>query len=289
MKPARQGSVHRFVPRGLRPASIAAGRGFRELQHRVMNRLVRVHERPIFVLGNQKSGTTAIAALLARAVGLEATLDLQREIRRPTYPLVARGEMSFERFVAANRWGFSRPIVKEPNLTLFYDELRRRFPQAQFAFVLRDPRDNLRSILNTLGIRGDLARLADEPIAPDHPRNTPGWRLVLDGRGLGIPGDHYIEQLAERWCRCADVYLEHSQVLALCRYEDFMADKLACLRTLAGALGLAVVNDVSDQLDTPFQPPGDRGVSWRGFFGRENLARIERVCGDRMAKLGYDV
>ena len=38
---------------------------------------------PVFILGVQKSGTTAIAALLADATGLPATLDITRAISRP--------------------------------------------------------------------------------------------------------------------------------------------------------------------------------------------------------------
>lgn len=252
-----------------------------------MNRIVRVHERPVFVLGNQKSGTTAIGALLARMTGLDATLDLRRENRRPTYPLLVRGELSFDRFIAGNRWDFSRPIVKEPHLTLFRPELARVFPQARFAYVLRDPRDNIRSILNTVGIRGDLTHLDLDPTGPDMVRTTPGWRLVLDGRWLGIEGEHYIEQLAGRWCRCVDVYRHHRSDTVLCRYEDFLADKVAALEALTRGLGCEVVHDVSSEVDTAFQPPGDRDVAWKHFFGARNLSRIERMCGDRMTELEY--
>ena len=38
---------------------------------------------PIFLLGNQKSGTTAIAALLAEATDLSVTLDFTRAINSP--------------------------------------------------------------------------------------------------------------------------------------------------------------------------------------------------------------
>lgn len=252
-----------------------------------MNRLVRVHERPIFVLGNQKSGTTAIAALLARLTGLDATLDLRRQNHRPTYPLVVQGEMRFERFVAHHRWDFSRPIVKEPNLTLFYAELVRAFPSARFAYVLRDPRDNIRSILNAVGVPGDLPHLDRDPAGPHLAKNTPGWRLVLDARALGIPGEHYIEHLAERWCRCVDVYLRHPNDMILCRYEAFLADKAGEIAALAGALECTAVQDISGDLDTAFQPRGDQHVAWGEFFGAENLAMIEHVCADRMRALGY--
>jgi MoaA/NifB/PqqE/SkfB family radical SAM enzyme len=40
-------------------------------------------------------------------------------------------------------------------------------------------------------------------------------------------------------------------------------------------------------LDVQFQPAGDKGVRWDDFFGPANLAAIERICGSRMAELGY--
>ena len=116
---------------------------------------------------------------------------------------------------------------------------------------------------------------------------NPGWELVLDGRWLGIEGDHWVEQLAGRWVHCANVYRASPESFVLCRYEDFVADKLGELRRLATAVGQEVVADVSAELDVAFQPSGDRNVGWLEFFGEENLARIERVCGETRAALGY--
>ena len=55
----------------------------------------------------------------------------------------------------------------------------------------------------------------------------------------------------------------------------------------AAAVGLRASKDIRDQLDRPFQPRGDRSVSWTGFF-EENLDRIMALCGGRMDRLGYE-
>ena len=47
------------------------------------------------------------------------------------------------------------------------------------------------------------------------------------------------------------------------------------------------MNDISDKVDRQYQRRGDRNVSWPDFFGPDNLARIERICGDRMQRFGY--
>ena len=274
---------HRNVPAALQPISRTLGRGMRAAEHSLRSALARVNPSPVFVLGNQKSGTSAIAALLARACGLSCALDMRREVRRPTYPAVVRGEISFARYVRNNRYEFSHELIKEPNLTLLYDGLAQTFPSAKRVFVVRDPRDNLRSLLSTLGIRGDL-----EALDPGHPAlSLPGWSLVLDARPLGIPGDHYVDQLAHRWSHCARVYLEHEDAMALSRYETFEADKLAEIARIAGAIGLPVREDVSAMLERQFQPPGDRSQSWLEFFGAAHLERIEAICSKEMAALGY--
>jgi hypothetical protein len=242
-----------------------------------------VHPHPVFVLGNQKSGTTAIAALVARMVDLPVSLDLKREIADPVIDAVKQNRMSFEKFIDRNRLDFSRDIIKEPSLTLCYDELAERFPKSRFVMVIRDPRENLRSILQRLGLPGSATSLTDDQLN-ELPR---AWRLVVDGRWLGLSGDHYIDMLAERWNYTTDLYLRHEARSILVRFEDFLGDKAGTIRELARNLGLTERRDVSDQVDKPFQPPGDRTVTWADFFG-DNLQRIERICGDRMRRFGYE-
>ena len=273
---------HARIPASLRPLSRFAGRWARRAQHAIRNAVARVHPRPVFVLGNQKSGTSAIAALLGRACGLSVSIDMLLEIERPHFQQVHAGTLSFERYVQLNRWEFSHEIVKEPNLTLLHPWLVEAFPESPIVFVLRDPRDHIRSLLNNIDIPGDLAELGPALRA----RLNPTWRLVLDGRWLGIEGDHYIEQLAGRWARCARIYLDQPDGMRLVRYEAFQADKQGEIRRLASALGIPVVRDIDDALDRPFQRPGDRGADWTRFFG-ENLSRIPAVCGEEMRALGY--
>ncbi|MCZ6782366.1 MAG: sulfotransferase [Proteobacteria bacterium] len=272
------------MPGPLEPAGRAVWRALREGVLLARNALARPHPRPVFVLGNQKSGTSAIAALLGLAAGLPTSIDLRREIEEQTWLRLRNGEMSFDDFMRRNALDFSRAIVKEPNLTFFHRELRRRFPEARFAFVLRDPRDNLRSILDRLGIPGDLPVLTEGHCGGV----DPGSELVLDSRWLGIEGgDHYVDRLAARWNACTDVYLAHRGEMVLIRYEDFIAGKSAEIARLARELGLPEERDIEGQVDVQFQPRGQAPRDWRVFFGEENLRRIERSCAQRMSEVGY--
>jgi hypothetical protein len=243
----------------------------------------KVNPRPVILLGNQKSGTTAIAALLAEMTGLSATLDLEKEMKAPVIDRVKTGGLSMSEFVRRNKLDFSREIIKEPSLSPYYHELAAEFPRARFVMVIRDPRDNIRSILNRLKIPGSLSDLPPN----DRARLSRAWELILDGRWLGLDGGNYIEMLAQRWSYIADLYLANPDRMILVRYEDFSRDKIGKLLELASVLGLEQRNDVSSRVDVQFQPAGDRNVRWKDFFGAENLAAIERICGGGMSRLGY--
>lgn len=243
----------------------------------------QINPNPILILGNQKSGTSAIAALLAEMTGLSLSLDLRKEIDKPTYHLVKKGELPFSEFVKINKLDFSREIVKEPNLTLFYEELADYFPQSKFVFVIRDPRDNIRSILNRLKIPGNLSKLEQEYRG----EMTPAWDLILDNSWFGLKGENYIEMMAERWNYTADAFLKNQDKIILTRYEEFLKDKSGEMARLAENLGLDRVNDISDKVDIQFQPRGNRNVKWQEFFGNDNLARIDRICSERMKSFDY--
>ena len=248
-------------------------------------RTARVNPAPVFVLGNQKSGTSAIAALLGRAVGRSVTIDIFFRYRERFQERILRGEIGFADFVQRARVCFSTDIVKEPSLTFFYDELKALFTEARFVLVLRDPRDNIRSILNRLCLPGDLPELQ----AHHHEslRDKPGWALLMDGTVLGYGCGTYIERLAKRWNRAADVYAP-GEGMVLLRYEDFVRDKAGSIAHLAGAVRLDPVHDLGRYVDVAYQPRGENRASWRDFYGPENLTRIESICGERMKRFGYE-
>lgn len=243
----------------------------------------QVNLKPILVLGNQKSGTSAIAALLGEITGLSVTIDLIKEVYLPTYHRVLQGKLGFSEFVQMHKLDFSRDIVKEPNFTLLYQELVEYFPESKFVFVLRDPRDNIRSILNRLKIPGNL-----DTLTPKYKKELSlAWQLILDNKGLELKGENYIEMLAERWNFTSDVYLQNQNQMLLIRYEEFLNDKQREIAKLAQNLGLEPVNDITKKMNLQFQPGGDRNVKWTKFFGDRNLTRIEQICSERMKLLNY--
>jgi hypothetical protein len=244
----------------------------------------RVHPKPVFILGNQKSGTSAIAGLLSEATGLPVTLDFMAEIEVPLYPQVLRGELTFRDFARHHKVCFSRPLIKEPNITLLYDHLYSYFPNAQFVFVVRDPRDNIRSILDRLQLPGNLPQLTKQ----QRTTLSPAWGLILDTAWLGFPDGNYVEMLATRWNIMADILLAHSKRMVMVRYEDFVRDKPGAISRLAAQLGMHAPDDISLKMNVQFQPQGrNKDLDWQTFFGEDNLHRIEQRCAPRMQQLRY--
>ena len=239
-----------------------------------------VHPAPIFILGHAKSGTTAIAVLLAKTTGQSVTIDPIFQIDPEGYlqDKLFSKELSFYQFVRSHKFYFSTCLNKDPKLTFFYDDLCQCFPTAKFIFVIRDPRDTIRSLLNRRGIPGNFDKL----------QNMEG-RSVRIGRRPNVAGDNYIEKLANRWNLAADTYIGHTDQFSLIRYEDFVQDKISTISDLARQVGLDPINDITDYVNIQYQPRGDRNVSWLEFFGTDNLRCIETICRDRMNYFGYDL
>jgi hypothetical protein len=273
-------SVHKSSsdrePRSEEPHRILAA-----LKVRVRDLVARINPEPIFVLGNQKSGTSAIASLLGELTGRSVTVDLRREISDQLIPRIMKGEASVEQLIRRNRMGFASQIIKHPNLTLIHALLADRFPRARWVFVVRDPRDNIRSILDRLGIPGTKTRVTREEWA-EIPR---AWQGVLGGD----PTTNPIASLAARWNLLLNPYLVHSDQMILIRYEDFVLDKSKAIRLLADEIGLEVRGNILKRVDHQFQPQGaNRGVDPLKFFGVENLTTIELLCISGMKALGYE-
>jgi hypothetical protein len=258
-----------------------ARRGWRE---EIAARRATPHPDPVFVLGTQKSGTTAVAALLGLAAGQPVSLDLVRDLRRPTAMLVVQGRLGFGRFVRRHAVDFSRPIVKEPNLTFLLPWILRRWPRARTLFVVRNPLQTVRSVLDRLGLPGDRDGLDPAAEIP------PGWRPVLDSRWVGAAGDDMLTQLGGRARIAAEIALatlrarpETTRVLT---YEAFLGDKAGAIRAVAADLGLPSDGEIEPHLETPFQPAGRGERDPHRFFGAALPRLLSAVRGPAWASLG---
>jgi hypothetical protein len=255
------------------------------LRKKIKNSLARVNPCPLISIGNQRSGTTAIAGLLAEALQFSASLDIGPfPSKWPTR--IRNGELTFAELVQSNRERFSADIVKEPGFTFVFQQCRAYFPDSPIVFIVRDPRDNIRSMLDLLKLPGNLRELEQQYLESIHA----GWRAKIDGTELGCKRGQYVEIQAERWNEAVDVYLKDPEGFFLIRYEDFVKHKVEAIVGLAQRLGLHVTHDIASRTETQYNHRGShRDVPWGEFFRAENLGRIEKICGPRMKRFGYEL
>ena len=250
-----------------------------ELRAAVRASTSRFHPSPVIVLGNQKAGTSAVAGLLSMATECEVVIDFHREIRLPMFHKVIQGEASFERFAKRNRWEFSKPIVKEPNITHMYDHLRSAFPHAKFIFVVRDPFSNIRSIIQRLSLppRGNELK---------HCSNVPRvWRAIL--QISQDEGGGYIGRFAANWRRCADIFLCNQADMIAVRYEDFRENKRSTIESLARSVGLKVKCNIEQYVNRPFQTAGTEVRDYFEYFGEDNCRTVCRICWPAASEFLY--
>lgn len=241
------------------------------------------HPHPLFLFGNQKAGGSAIAGLMGAATGMRVSIDLPGATAPYIAPLL-QGRTPLSRFIADNAYSFSAPIIKEGNLTFIAEELMAHFHVERAIFILRNPADNIRSILDRLKLRGDLARLD-----VSRTRANATWQDILSGADVGLGPDHYVANLARRWQLMAEIQERDPARFVRIRYEDFCADKLGEIQRLAAAFDLPAPHDISALLDRNFQRRGHAGTDLRAFFGPDNLNRITDICGESAARLGYTI
>ncbi len=274
-----------LLPKFLKQPFRTLGNVPKYLKMAYLMRTSRINPAPIIILGNKKSGTTAIAKLLGKATGKTVTSDVVFRIREKNFKerLYSR-TVSFHDFIRKNRFYFSSDIIKDPNFTFFYDEILECFPEKKFIFIVRDPRDNIRSILNRLSIPGNLEVLDNCYIRSISQKD---WKWTIEGRMPSVLGNTYIEKLANRWNLAVDTYIKNKDNIVLIRYEDFCKDKVGAIAQLARKVELEPIYDISSQVDVQYQPRGNRNICWLDFFGADNLHRIENICKDKMKLFGY--
>ena len=245
-------------------------------------RIGRVNPEPIVVYGNQKSGTTAIASLLSESTALSLTPDFFYRVPGYERKFLAEGA-SVKKLVSRFRSFFSKDIIKEPGLSLHYDAVQEYFKQPKAVYIVRDPRENVKSILSRLRIPGDV-QLYDndvEDLIQKHGNDE--WRLLLQGYG-----DHVVESLARRCNECLKIAekAKSDPDTVVVKYEDFLSDKRGFIETLAKHLSLAHGRDIDHLLDVQFQPKS-KVSRFEDYLSKDNIQLIDEICKASMAGFGY--
>ncbi|UVO52270.1 sulfotransferase [Sphingomonas sp. SUN019] len=158
--------------------------------------------------------------------------------------------------------GRVRLIEKTPKNSLRVPFLDRIFPDAQFVYLYRDPRETLASMIEawTSGRFRTYPRLPGWRGLPWSLLLTPGWR---DLNGLALP-----EIVARQWAATTDVLLADLAMLAPGRvhaidYAAVTATPAKAMRALANAVGLVWDRAVATLPLSPTVVSVPRADKWR--------------------------
>lgn len=240
-----------------------------------LNLISKPNKDALWIFGFQKSGTTAIASLLAHMAGCTLSID-PKVLWSPYSKLIKNGELSIEKHAERFSYVFSKDIIKEPSTTFYIDKIESFFSLKKYVFIIRNPYSNIRSILNRLGLPGDCESI---DIGEVHP----SWRNKFENNG-----EDYIQDLAQLWLKVnSQDYYQFNERCVLVKYEDFMKDKENFIHELCVKSGRPAKNSIQGIKNRQFQPKGV-DMDLLEFFGQDNIQKIDAVCGKRMEELGYN-
>tara|TARA_B100000508_G_scaffold141097_1_gene146971 strand:- start:63627 stop:64388 length:762 start_codon:yes stop_codon:yes gene_type:complete len=233
-----------------------------KLQAEYLKVFAKPNKKAIWVFGVQKSGTTAITALISKRSGKSATLDTPM-LWEPYYSKLLSGELHLIDHIKHNPYTFSRQIIKEPVASLFIKELKTYFEMNKYVMIYRDPHDVIRSILNRLGLPGNKKNVNIKDV-------NKNWRVHFGD------GKDYIKSLTTLWI---NVYKQNEIIsddkCIFVKYEDFLKNKMTFIDNLVDQLNLPKKHDITEDLDFNFQVRGDNDVDLIEFFGSENYEYIK--------------
>jgi hypothetical protein len=240
---------------------------------------------PIFITGNQKSGTSAIVSLLGMATEKSYIVDIFFRMGLYEHNLLNNKKM-FNDLLLDGGVYFDKEIIKEPDFIFFIKEITANFPNSPIVFIIRDPFSNIRSILNRLNMSPEVAQNT-KSVKGFIIKNNPLWNLLFDKR-MPYTGGNFFEMLVNRWLFAIKEIEKIPQDKAVVvKYEDFLEDKLKFITLLAENLNISITKDVTAKLDFSFQPRGTL-VTKEEFFSPKQINYIYNKCAKEMSDYGYN-
>ncbi len=273
-------------------------------------------DRPVFIVGSPRSGSTLLFETLAQAPGVFTIGDESHEVIEgiPALGAEAHGYESNrllpgeatpeitrqlrERFLAALRdrdgqapaaGGRVRLLEKTPKNSLRVPFLARVFPEARFIYLHRDPRQVLASMMEawTSGRFRTYPRLPGWTGLPWSLLLVPGWR-----RGIG----HSLHTIvAHQWNTMTRLLLDDLERLpaerwTVARYDALVADPQAEVRRLCAAVGYEWDRTLDALPLSKYTVSPPDPAKWRRLASRidavlptiqEQAKRAERVAARR--------
>ena len=248
--------------------------------------LEAVAERPVFVLGAPRSGTTFMAGSIGRVPGLVDLGELQ-----PWKAAIPRLASMSEEMAARDlrellerirRYGLVRhlrAIEQTPETAFVLGAVIRAYPQSAIVHMVRDPRDVAASLLEKGWLRAGRPGQDDARVPYGHyarfwvePDRATEFDQADEARRAGWAWRRYVT--AARAAPSATIEV---------RYEELAADCEAASEPLAAHLGADPVILARALSRVHAESVG----RWRRNLTAEQVAEVESEAAELMDELGY--
>ena len=248
-------------------------------------RLGRLDDRLVFVVGSPRSGTTFLAGAIGSLPGfvdLGEVAPLKAAVPELALLPPEQAAPRLRRILAVSRRvglvGAVRPVEQTPEMAFVLRAVPLAYPDARVVHIVRDGRDVVSSLLDKPWLRPEQAASDDAGVPYGaharfwvEPERRTEFESASDARRAAWVWRSYVKA-----ARAADGALE-------LRYEDVTADPEAIAVPLADHLGVAV-EPLAAALGRAHASSVGR---YRSDLSAEQLADVEAEAGALLVELDY--
>jgi len=243
-------------------------------------------ERPVFVLGAPRSGTSFVARAIGSVPGFADLGELPPwKAAIPRLASLPEAEAAPERrrmLEAVRRYGLVRrlrAVEQSPETSFVLGAVLRAYPQAAVVHMVRDPRDVAASLLQKGWLRAGRSGRDDvgEPYG-HHPRF---W--VESERAEEFDAASEARRAGWAWRSYVSAARAAPESTAEVRYEHLAADAEGASEPLAGHIGADPVLLAAALGGMHAESVG----RWRRNLTAKQVDEVEVEAGELMQELGY--
>ncbi len=245
-----------------------------------------VAERPVFVLGAPRSGTTFVAGSIGRVPGLVDLGELKPwKAAIPRLTALPEDEAARElrtMLETIRRYGLVRhlrAVEQTPETAFVLGAVIRAYPQAAIVHMVRDPRDVAASLLQKGWLRA--GRHGHDDAGAPYGHHARFW--VEPGRAVEFDEADEARRAGWAWRRYVTAARAASSATIEVRYEELASDPETASERLGAHLGADPVILARALSRVHAESVG----RWHRNLTAEQVAEVESEAAELMEELGY--